>query len=176
MSKMYNRLYVVPTDDTMGYLSALMSGSPVDVDLETLKIELITTEDELEIDPERVYSVEAISVGVFYDTYLQRSNLIVTFKSSDMQTRYRELRDEGVVRAFYGDGIPYIPYMALIRGTPPMTKHFRAFKLAVTNALVANERMLTFTGEHVEVEKLMAVPDYDYIDAMKGDLVLRHSL
>ncbi len=175
-NNMYNRLYVVPDPDTLSYLSALMSGSPVDTDITKLKIELMTTPGELEIDPERTYTAEAINVGVFYDSYLQRSNLIATFKSAQLLERYKELVSEGVVRSFYGDNMPYIPYMPIIRGTPPLTKHFRVFKLALSNALVANDRPLTFTGEHVEVEKLLAVPDYDYLDAMKNDMAVRYGV
>lgn len=167
-----NRLYVVPTDETLSYLSAVMSGAPLDIDISEFKVEITSTKGELEIDPSRVYSAQAINVNVFYDSYLQQSNLIATLVSSDLQNRAKELNREGVVRAFYDW---YVPYMAIKRGVPPMSRHFRTWKVSLANALCQNERPLNFTGEHVETVDLLAYPDFDYVQAMAADLQLRHN-
>lgn len=167
-----NRLYVVPTDETLSYLSAVMAGAPLDLDLTELMVEITSTEDALEIDPSRVYSAQAININVFYDTYLQRSSLIATLVSRDLQERAKELNSEGVVRAFYDW---YVPYMAIKRGTPPLSRHFRTWKVSLANALCQNERPLYFTGEHVVQEDLMAYPDFDYVQAMAAELQLRHN-
>jgi hypothetical protein len=167
-----NRLYVVPTEETAAYLSAVMAGAPIDIDMTEFKVEVTSTEDALEIDPSRVYTAQAINVNVFYDSYLQRSNLIATMVSSDLQDRARELNQEGVVRAFYDW---YIPYMVIRRGVPPLSRHFRTWKVSVANAICQNERPLSFTGEHVVQEDLMAYPDFDYIQAMAAELQLRHN-
>lgn len=167
-----NRLYVVPTDETASYLSAVMAGAPLDIDMTQFKVEIIATEDALEIDPEKVYSAQTVNVNVFYDSYLQRSSLIATMVSGDLQERAKELNREGVARAFYDW---YIPYMAIKRGMPPLSRHFRTWKVSIANALCQNERPLHFTGEHVEQEDLMSYPDFDYIQAMAAELQLRHN-
>lgn len=167
-----NRLYVVPTEDTMSYLSAVMAGAPLDLDMTDFKVEITSTEDALEIDPSRVYSAQAINVNVFYDTYLQRSSLIATLVSRDLQERAKELNNEGVVRAFYDW---YVPYLVIRRGTPPLSRHFRTWKVSLANALCQNERPLNFSGEHVVQENLVAYPDFDYVNAMAAELQLRHN-
>lgn len=167
-----NRLYVSPTEATAAYLSAVMAGAPVDVDQQSFKVGIISTEDALEIDPSRVYNAQAINVNVFYDSYLQQSNLIATFVSSDLQDRSKELAAEGVSRAFYDW---YIPYMVIIRGVPPMSRHFRTWKVSLANALCQSERELTFTGEHVVQEEVLALPEFDYVQAMAAELQLRYN-
>ena len=167
-----NRLYVVPTEETLGYLSAVMAGAPIDLDLTDFKVEITSTEDALEIDPSRTYTAQAINVNVFYDSYLQQSSLIATLVSSDLQDRAKELNQEGVVRAFYDW---YIPYLVVRRSVPPLSRHFRTWRVSLANALCQNERPLHFTGEHVVQEELVAYPDFDYIQAMAAELQLRHN-
>ncbi len=167
-----NRLYVVPNEPTMAYLSSLTSGAPVDVDPSTFKVEIISTAGELDIDPDRTYHCKAINVGVYYDTTLQRSNLIVTFTSPEIQERYHELLSEGVTPEFYDF---CIPHMTLRKDTPPMNRHFRTWKLQMANALCQNEKIFVFGNEHVDVENLQAVPDYDYMMAMANDMRQRHN-
>jgi hypothetical protein len=167
-----NRLYVSPTEDTLSYLSAVMAGAPIDIDPTSFKVEVISTEDALEIDPERVYVAQAINVNVFYDSYVQRSSLIATLVSGDLQERARELNQEGVVRAFYDW---YIPYLVIKRGTPPLSRHFRTWKVSLANAICQSERPLQFTGEYVEQEDLLSYPDFDYISSMAAELQLRHN-
>jgi len=149
-----------------------MAGSPLDIDLTSFKVEVIATEDALEIDPVRVYEGQTINVNVFYDTYLQRSSMIATLVSADLQERAKELNQEGVVRSFYDW---YVPYMVIKRGMPPLSRHFRTWRVSIANALCQNERPLSFTGEHVVQEELAAYPDFDYIQAMAAELQLRHN-
>lgn len=165
-----NRLYVRPDADTMNYLTALVSGSPVDLDLDDFKVEIMSTADALEYDPSRRYQAEAVNVNIFYDANLQRSSLIATLVSPDLQKRVQELREEGVTPAFYDW---YIPYMPLKRGMPPLGKRIRTWKLQMANALVGNERLMTFSNEFVELEDLQYIPDMDYMEAMRNDLQLR---
>lgn len=168
----YNRLFVVPTDETMSYLSSVLSGSAVDLDLQALRVEIISTEDGLEIDPARVYEAQAINVNVFYDSYYQQSSVIATLVSADLQARAKELNLEGAVRA----GFPgYIPYMAIKRQMPALSRHYRTWRVTLANALCADERPMFFTGEHVETESLDMLPDQDYLEAMARDLQIRYN-
>jgi hypothetical protein len=169
---LYNRLFVVPTQETMSYLASVLSGSAVDVNLDDFKVEIITTQDALEIDPTRVYTAQAINVNTFYDSGLQQSNLYCAFASADLQQRARELNQEGVVRAFFDW---YIPYMVIKKGMPALSQHVRSWRVSLANALCTNERPMQFTGEYVVQEDLQYIPDAEYIDAMAAELQYRHN-
>lgn len=168
----YNRLFVIPTPETKSYFSAVMSGCPIDLDLEQFKLEIITTEDALEIDPTRVYETQAVNVNVFYDSYLQRSALICTLVSADLQQRAMELNREGVARA---EGFPefFVPHFTIRQDMPPLSQHIRTWRVAIANALCQSDRPLLWTGEYVEQQTLLAVPNMDYLTAMIEDLQLR---
>ena len=168
-----NRLYVKPTAATLSYLSSVMAGAPLDIDLSELKVEIIATQDALEIDPTREYSAQSINVNVFYDSYLQQSSLICTLVSEDLQERAKELNREGVVRDFYDW---YVPYLVFKRDMPPLSRNYRTFRVSLANALCQNERPLHFTGEYVVQEDVRAYPDYEFIQAMAADLQLRHGV
>lgn len=168
----YNRLFVFPTEETMSYLSSVLSGSPVDLNLLDFKVEIMTTQDAMTIDPERVYTAQAISVNVFYDSGIQRSNLIATLESSDLQARAMELNKEGVVRSFYDW---YIPYLTIKAGLPPLSRNIRSWKLSVANAMCTSDRPLHFTGETVVTQELQYIPDADYIQTMAAELQQRYN-
>jgi hypothetical protein len=166
-----NRLYVTPTPDTLSYLSSLFSGAPVDLDMSSFKVEIVATEDELEIDPSRVYTGHAFNVNTYYDPALQTSSLMCAMTSADLQARARELNSEGVVRAFYDW---YIPYFAIKRNVVN-SETYRRWRLSIANALCQNERPLSWTGEYVVTEEVTAYPDIEFVNAMAADLQLRHN-
>jgi hypothetical protein len=171
----YNRLFVIPTEETLSYLSSVMSGCPIDLNINDFKVEVITTQDALEIDPERVYTSQTMNVNVFYDSYLQRSSLIATLISSDLQERAKELNREGVARP---ENFPqfFVPHFVIRPDMPPLSRNIRIWKLAIANALCQTERPLDWTGEYVSTETLLAVPNLDYLQAMAADLQLRHGV
>jgi hypothetical protein len=169
----YNRLFVVPSDETMSYFSSVMSGCPIDLNIEQFKVEIITTEDGLEIDPSRVYESQAVNVNVFYDSYLQRSSLICTLRSQQLQVRAKELNREGVARPAEFPQF-FIPHFTIRPDMPPLSRNIRSWKFAIANALCQTERPLYWTGEFVEQQTLLAVPDLDYQLAMAAELQLRH--
>jgi len=147
----------------------------MDLDLESFRVEIITTEDGLEIDPERVYESQALNVNVFYDSYLQRSSLICTLVSEEMQARAIELCQEGVARA---EGFPpfFIPHFTIRQDMPPLSMHVRRWRATIANALCQKDRPLFWTGEYVEQDTLLAVPNMDYLTAMADELQLNRGL
>lgn len=171
----YNRLFVVPDEVTRSYFSSVMSGCPIDLDLDSFRVEIITTEDGLEIDPDRVYASQAINVNVFYDSYLQRSSLICTLASDDLQARAMELCKEDVTRA---EGFPqfFIPHFTIRQDMPPLSVHVRQWRATIANALCQTDRPLYWTGEYVEQQTLLAVPNADYYQAMASELQLARGL
>lgn len=167
----YNRLFVRPTDETLSYFSAVMSGCPIDIDLSTFRVEIITTLDSLEIDPERVYSSHAINVNIYYDAYLQRSSMICTLFSQDLQDRCIELNQEGVARPADFPQF-FIPHFTIRPDMPPLSRNIRTWRVSMANALCQSERVLEWTGEYVEVTPLLAVPDLNYLEVMANEYQL----
>lgn len=171
----YNRLFVVPDEATKAYFTSLMSECPIDLDIDQFRVEITTTEDALEIDPSRVYASQAVNVNIFYDSYIQRSSMICTLVSSDLQQRAIELNQEGVLRA---EGFPefFVPHFTIRPDMPPLSQHIRTWRVAMANALCQTDRPLCWTGEYVEQETLLAVPNMDYQMAMIEDLQLRRGV
>lgn len=168
----YNQLTVRPTDTTLSYLASIMSGSPLDLDMMAMEVQIITTEDQVVADPDREYVAQAVNVEVFYDSYTQSSNLIATLVSPDLQQRCIELNQEGIARSFYDW---YVPFLVIKKQMPALSRHYRTFKVSLANAMCGNERPLVFTGEYVQQVDLMAPPYADYIATMAQELRFRHN-
>jgi len=159
----FNQLNTLPTEETMHYLSSVMAGAPLDIDLTSFKVEVITTKDALEYHPDRVYQAEATSVKVWYDAALGTSSLIISLNSPDLQRRGLELAEEGVLREFFDF---YNPYLRVRPNMPALSKHYRTFIYGLANALCSNQRPLEFTSEYVTQVDLINPVDYDYNMAM----------
>lgn len=166
----FNQLNVKPTDETAEYLSNLMSGSPLDLDISSYSVELITTLDELTAVPDNVYQARCLNLRVWYDTYLQRSSLILSLASPDMVERCMALHKEGAARAFYDH---YYPYLVLRANMPALSRNYRTFIHTTANSLCGNERLLEFTGEYIEQVDLHSPPNYEYQMAQVHEQVNR---
>jgi hypothetical protein len=166
----FNQLNVKPTDDTLEYLSNVMSGSPLDLDIASYSVEVITTQDELVAKPDNVYQARCLNLRVWYDAYLQRSSLILSLASPDLVERCMELHKEDVVRAFYNH---YYPYLTIRANMPALSRNFRTFVHTTANILCGNERMLEFTGEYIEQVNLHSPPNYEYQMAQLNEQATR---
>ncbi len=166
----FNQLNLLPTQETLDYLSSIMSGSPIDLDLSAYKVELMTSLEPIAPMPERIYDATAYSVKVWYDAYLQRSSLILSLVSSDLQRRAMELNEQGVVREFHNY---YNPHLVLKPDYPPLSRNFKNFVTQTANVLCANERPLQFTSEWVAQIELLAPPDFEYNEAMAAERDVR---
>ncbi len=167
----FNQLAVRPTDDTMQYLSSLMAGSPLDIDIESFEVIVMISEDPIMPDPERVYEAATIHIRPWYDGYLQRSNLLLSLRSPQLQQRCIELNEEGVLRAFFN---AYNPYMVVRKDMPALSRHFKTFILQMGNALGSNERVLQFTDEYVRQVDYLAPPNAEYESAMMEERATIH--
>lgn len=155
----YNQLRVLPTPETREYLSNLMSGSPIDIDLDSFSVELMTTEDFAKPAPDNVYRATSLSLKVWYDTYLQRSSLILSLSSPDLVVRCMELHKQGIAREFFNH---YYPYMVIKEAMPALSRNYKTFILSTANALCSNERLLEFSSEYVSRVALTHIPNYEY--------------
>lgn len=166
----YNRLSVRPTEETLAYLSSVMSGSPLDLDLSAYTVEVMTTKDRIEANPDNVYNAYALSLKPWYDAYLERSSLLLSLNSEDLAMRCLELHRAGVERAFF-DG--YFPYLTIRPDMPPLSRNYKTFILTTANTLCKNERPLQFSSEFVEQVDIIRPLNYDYYQAQ---LALDHNL
>jgi hypothetical protein len=66
----YNRLFVTPLPQTLDYISKMTEHSPVHIDLNSLRVEIISTLDDVVALPQRVYAAEPSSLTPWYDTAL----------------------------------------------------------------------------------------------------------
>lgn len=166
----YNRLSVRPTDETLSYLSSVMSGASFDIDISTFTVEIMTTKDPIVACPGNVYNAYALSLKPWYDAYIERSSLLLSLSSEDLSMRCLELHRLGVQRAFF-DG--YFPYMTVRQDMPPLARNYRTFILSTANTLCKNERPLQFSGEFVEQIDIIRPANYEYYQAQ---LALDHNL
>ena len=166
----YNKLSVRPTDDTLEYLSNVMAGSPLDLDIESYSVEIITTLDALTAEPNNVYRATSVNLRVWYDSYLQQSSLILSLASPDLVQRCMQLHKQGVVREFYDH---YYPFLVIKDGMPSLSRNYRTFILSTANALCGNERVLEFTNEFIEEVELTHMPNYEYQMAQAREQINR---
>lgn len=165
----YNQLRVVPTPETLAYLSSVMSGSPMDLDIESWSVEIMTSEDPIEAFPDIIYTASVTSVKPWYDSFLQTSSLIVSLESADLQHRVINLTEQGVLRAWLKNLPFYNPYMTIKQNMPPLSRNFRTFVYQTANSLAANENKLEFGSEYVTQIDLMAPQNLEYNMAMNNE-------
>lgn len=161
-----NQLYCVPTPDTLAFMAAIMGAGALDVYPESWVVNIMTTLDPLEPNQNNVYSATASSVRVYYDSALQRSSLIMSLESPDLQQRCLELNSQGVVREFYDH---YSPFMRIRPDMPSLSRHYKRYVVQVANAMCQPDRVLEFSNEFVTTENLATMPDMDYMQAMYAE-------
>lgn len=155
----FNRLSVRLTAESSEYISNVMSGSPLDIDISAFSVEIITTLDAITAKPDNVYDAYCLNLKPWYDAYQEHSSLILSLESPDLVSRCLELHQEGVVREFYNG---YYPYLTIIPDMPQLSRNYKTFILSTVNALCKNERPLQLTSEFIEEVDLNHVPNYEY--------------
>jgi hypothetical protein len=155
-----NELIVLPSDETLQYLSATFSGCPFDLNLQESYVSLNISRDEMKADDERVYKAVAGTLGVFYDSADGYSSLILPLVSPALTERVEELRQEAP-NMFYGPH--YFPHMVIIRDMPPLTRKYSGFLNSVSTSLAtAQNAPLLFEAELVRQQDFKGVPMSDY--------------
>lgn len=170
----YNQLFVIPTEETKDYLSAVFAGSPLDLDLSSFRVEIITTLDDVVADPNNIYSAIPSSLKVWYDTYLMKSSLILSLVSEDLDARAYELAEQGILREFYDF---YNPHLTIVPYMPALSRHYKRFVIQSANALIGKEDLvLKFGSEYVSQTALDAPLDYEFNQAMWQERQQRHNM
>jgi hypothetical protein len=153
------QLVVLPTPETVQYLSNVFSGSPIDLDLQSFFVEINSSTEIMEADESRVYKATAGSLGRYYDSNTEETSLLLPLVSESLLARCRELREHAPSQ-FYGDH--YFPYMCIKRNMPPMKAHRRGLINSWADTLYANHFPLMFDAEIVLHKELDNAPDLDY--------------
>lgn len=170
-----NQLVVYPTPETLDYFSSVLSGSPLDLDLQMFNIEVTLSADDIEPEPDRQYQVMPTGLRVWYDSYLQQSSLILSLTSPDLMQRAKELVEAGVLREWHDY---YFPYLVIRPSMPPLSSNYKRFVVSATNALMSNSAQtpLIFSQETAQAVVLDAPVNQDYYQAMVEDATKRHNL
>lgn len=155
-----NQLLVLPTPETIEYLSKVFGACPFAVDLSKAFVEVNSSQTQMVPDTSRVYKATAGTMQVFYDQSTEQSSLQLPLVSEPLFDRCEELRQEAP-SAFYGEH--YFPHLVLVRGMPPLARSYRSFIASVATTLATDpNQCLLFDAELVVSTDFHAAPDMDY--------------
>ena|ERR1700680_4759306 len=154
-----NQLIVLPDEGTLNYLRQVFSGCPFDLELGKAYVEVNSSLGEMIPDDSKVYVAQAGSMNIWYDSSTQSSSLLLPLVSKELSTRCHELR-ESAPSLFYGEW--YMPFLAIKRHMPPMSRNHRAFINSVSDVLAANRVPLIFEAEFLLPQSFEYVPDTDF--------------
>jgi hypothetical protein len=163
-----HQLLVLPSTDTLAYLSKVFSGCPFDLDLTKCHVEVNSARTPMEAEPDRLYRAHAGTMKEYYDTATQSSTLLLPLDCQPLVDRVMELRMQGHTSCFYGDH--YFPHMVVKVHMPPRYRALRAFVNSVSTTLATTEDMpLLFEGEFCVAREFSAIPQADYYATMVAD-------
>ncbi|QBX06578.1 hypothetical protein H1O16_gp165 [Burkholderia phage BcepSaruman] len=158
--KLYETM-ALPTNETLDYLRTVFNGCPFEVNFDAAYVSLNISETEMKLDDTgAVYRARPGYMGIWYDTALGDSSLILPLSSGDLLTRAQDLREEAP-NEFYGN--LYFPHMVLVPHMVPLKRHVRTFVNSITHVLgTIDRRMLTFSHEVQLTRDYRYAPSSDY--------------
>jgi hypothetical protein len=155
-----HQLVVLPTEDTLDYLSQVFSGSPIDLDLKTFHVELNSSVHHMDPKPDNIYKANAGTLKRYYDSATGETSLILPLDSPQLTERCRELR-VSAPSAFYGNY--YFPFLVIKRNMPLLKPHRRGLvNISWADTLAANHYPLMFDAETLITKEYHYAPDMDY--------------
>src|SRR6185437_297756 len=155
-----HQLVVIPTPDTLEYLSQVFSGSPIDLDLKAMYVEVNSSTLPMEADPDRIYKASAGTLSQYYDSATGETSLLLPLDSPQLLERFRVLRMTAP-SAFYVQN--YFPFLVVKRNMPPLKPHRRGLvNISWADTLAANHYPLMFDAEIVLTKEYYEAPDLDY--------------
>lgn len=154
-----HQLVVIPTPETREYLSQVFDASPIDLDLNSMYVEINTSAEPMTAEPERLYTAYAQTLDRFYDSSTGETSLLLPLVSEPLLERCREVR-QTAPSAFYGAN--YFPYMVVKRHMPTMKRHRRGLVMSWSEILYSHQQPLFFDAEIVIPKEYDYAPDMDY--------------
>lgn len=147
---MGNQLIAFPTENTVEEIQSIMGGCPFESLLPNLWfISLFVAKQYIPqeiLNPGYVYRVEPISAEWWYDDTLGKTDLLILFKSPDIDRRIEIMKASGLESA-YSD--IYLPYMVMVRGFPQLTRANKAFVRSMSMSLRSTTHNFQFAAEAV---------------------------
>lgn len=159
-----NRLFVVPTAETMTYFRDALSASPLEFDFDDFHVDIINTQSGLETEPSIVYKARAGTLNIFYDSTRGESSLILPLSSADMQIRYDQLACNGIYDSWVNE---LNPHLVLIKNMPPSVRHARGFRNSISTTFATTDFVFTFHKETCVVENQDYPLNFDYLVSVK---------
>lgn len=154
-----NKLTVFASLETKAYFNTILAGSPIEINVEDFKVDIITTSGELETKPSAVYTALSGSMNIWYDAARQESSLILPLFSNSLTNRFYEISNSGSVPYWYPS---YNPYMTFKFNMPTRHKHYRGFLNSIATTLATSKDYLTFDSEYAELVEELHPLNYDY--------------
>jgi hypothetical protein len=162
-----NELLVIPTQETLRMMSAIFSACPFDLFLDRAYVVLNMSEEHMEPEPDLLYSAQAGTLNLWYDTATQMTSLILPLVSPSLNERVVAVREKAP-SAFYGEH--YFPHMVLAEDFPPVARRYAGFLASVGNSLAALTEPLFFDAELVIQKDYRAVPQADFYASMLANV------
>jgi hypothetical protein len=154
-----HQLVVIPTEETIEYLSNVFDGCSWDLDLRSVYVEINTSAETMKADTDRLYTAYAQTLDRFYDTATGETSLLLPLVCEGLVERARELRQKAP-SAFYGDY--YFPYLVVKRAMPTLKRHRRGLLQSYSEQLYSHQQPLFFDAEIVIPKDYDTIPDLDF--------------
>jgi hypothetical protein len=162
-----NKIFLLPTQDTLDMLQAVFSGSPIIINWDLLGMELGSSVDPVELEDGGEYRALTGPMNVFYDSGTSRSHLLMSLVPSDeMVARHKQIGDAW--------GRNFVPYMNMCED-PLMRRARKAFMNSVSTRLVDFPLMLTFHNETLVVDDSVRPAHAEFYDDVqrRGQVPIR---
>jgi hypothetical protein len=159
---LFNEVRVLPTPETVDYLSMLFSASPLPLHLQEWSVILNQSETAMDTDPERVYEAKVETINVWYDFLEGQDALIMVLKSQDLVERALELR-QYAPNPFYRS---YYPYLVMLKPMPQIKRNYRAMINSWGDTLVRDQTPLLFDAELQVQTNYEGVPELNFYTDM----------
>lgn len=143
-----DHVIVVPTPETSNEIQLYMKGCPFDHQTaDTWHVTLYVGQSEIPrsiLQYGRVYRAKGLGVDYWYDNQLQRTNLVITMESEDLQRRHEEIMLQTGIMPTAKE---FVPHLTLVYGLPQLSPSIKSFKNSLAMTMHRLGDTLMFTGE-----------------------------
>lgn len=155
---LFNEVRVIPTQETVDYLSMLMSGSSLPMDPMSWSVVLNQSNYSMEVDTDRIYEAKAETLNVWYDDLTGQAALLMVLKSQDLVERAMELREQAPNPLHAS----YYPNIVMLRPMPQLKRRYKALINSWGDTLVRDQTPLIFEMEFQIPVEYNGVPEANF--------------
>lgn len=166
---------VLPSEETLNYLSNVFSMSSLPFDLDELSLELnVSTEMPQSLDPLAFYTATPTLLDKIYDPQSDSTSLVLFFMSEALTDRCMQLREQAP-NPFHDH---YYPHIKLLKNLPPLRRYLVAQMNSYSDTFAKDQFTFSFGAEYVDSYTTMRAPDlalYEYMDRKASVLMARNT-